>query len=206
MCPRRYDSSRRQEAAEANRVRILEAARALVGGKGDLADFSVDAVAKKAGVARMTVYYQFESRAKLLEALADHLAVRGGMARMREVFMATDFETGLRKLIEVFFGFWATDRVTIRRLRAMGIVFPTDSSAAVDRDSWRREAVSNLLQRHRILNRGQKRASNELIDLLTTLTSFETFDALCTSGRRPSEVSRLIGDMAVSTIRRSGDA
>ncbi len=46
--------------------------------EGGLFGFTVDAVAREAGVARMTVYYQFGSKAGLLEAIFDSLAVRGG--------------------------------------------------------------------------------------------------------------------------------
>lgn len=201
MCPRKYDRTRREQAAEATRGRILEAARALIGGKGDLGKFSLDAVARRAGVARMTVYYQFDSRAGLLDALADHLAARGRMSRMREVFLAPDLEGGLSKLIEVFVGFWASDRVTLRRLRAMGVVFPRDASAAVDRDAWRREAITNLLGRHRGPATGRGPASSDLVDALSALTSFETFDQLCTSGRSPDAVARLVTRLAEATLR-----
>jgi AcrR family transcriptional regulator len=39
------------------------------------AKFSVEAVARQAGVARMTVYYQFGSRRGLLEGICDSLAI-----------------------------------------------------------------------------------------------------------------------------------
>lgn len=204
MTPRSYDAPKRREAAQATRLKILEAARSLIGGKGDLGAFSVDAVARKAGVSRMTVYYQFESRAELLEALADDLAHRGGMERMREVFSAPSLEEGLRELVETFTGFWATDRVTLRRLRAMGVVFPADSSAAMERDRWRRQAVAALLERHGLPGRGKggKGGSLEdLVDALTTLTSFETFDHLCSGTRKAEATTALISRMALEVLR-----
>jgi AcrR family transcriptional regulator len=201
MPPRPYDMARRREATDATRTKILEATRSIIGGKGDLGSFSMEAVAQKAGVARMTVYYQFHSREELLGALADHLAQRGGMQRMREVFMESDPERSLRRLVEVFVGFWATDRTTLRRLRAMGVVAPSQDRAALDRDSWRREAIENVLSRFGKKVGPTKLGGPEgLVALLTTLTSFETFDSLCVGRRTPESVAKLLGDLAVLLI------
>jgi AcrR family transcriptional regulator len=202
--PRSYDTTRRRAAAEGTRLRILEAARALIGGRGDLADFSMELVARKAGVARMTVYHQFRSRAGLLEALADHLAQRGGMQRMREVFTEPEFDRALRTLVETFVGFWASDRVTLRRLRALGVVFPDEASGPRDRDAWRREAIRTLLARHGRggrSGRGPPRA--DVIDALATLTSFETFDAMAIDGRGAKEVAGLLADLARAAVDRA---
>lgn len=191
--PRAYDSSRRRVAVEATRARILEAARSLMGGKSDLGEFSMESVAEKAGVSRMTVYYQFKSRSGLLEALADHLAQRGGMARMRDVFTEPSLAASLRTLVGTFVGFWASDRVVLRRMRAMAITAPTDAAAPRDRDAWRREAIANLLLRHRYAPAGPRaRSVEDLTDLVAMLTSFEVFDLLCTGGRTPARVAELL--------------
>ena len=201
MSPRKYDSTRRRAAAEATRHQILEAARSLIGGKGDLDEFSMETVAEKAGVARMTVYHQFGSRAGLLEGLADHLASRGGMMRLREAFMESDPEVAVRKFVRTFVGFWASDRVTMRRLRAMAVVFPSQDRGPRERDEWRKEGVSNLLDKisDGALPSG-KVPKDDLVELLSVLTSFETFDALCTEERSPEVVARIITDAAVRVI------
>src|SRR2546425_469397 len=72
MSPRPYRLGQRQVAADENRSRILNAAREQL---EEEASFSIDAVARRADVARMTVYYQFGSRRGLLEALGDLLCV-----------------------------------------------------------------------------------------------------------------------------------
>lgn len=198
MPPRSYDSTKRRAAAGATRGRILEAARAIIGGKGDLRDFSMESLAKRAGVSRMTLYYQFRSRARLLEALADHLAERGGMARMREVFRAPSTEEALRRLARTFTQFWASDRVVMRRLRAMAIVFPADASGPRDRDAWRREAITSLLAREG--DRGGARRggpARDLVDVLTALTGFEAFDALYTESRGVEGTAEIVGDLLV---------
>lgn len=202
MTPRHYEMGRRQKAVDATRTKILEAARALIGGKGDLGKFSMEAVAERAGVARMTVYYQFHSREALLDALSDHLAQRGGMHRMPEVFVQPDLERSLRKLVEVFTGFWASDRSTLRRLRAMGVVTPSQDKGPRDRDAWRREAIENVLARYPRRGGGPKVGGpGGLGAVLTALTSFETFDSLCSSGRSAEDAVELIGDLALLAVR-----
>src|SRR5262249_35010278 len=71
MSPRPYRLGQRQAAAEQTRARILAAARELLVASAGFSGFSVEAVARQAGVARMTVYYQFGSKPGLLEALYD---------------------------------------------------------------------------------------------------------------------------------------
>ena len=46
----------------------------------------MEAVARVADVSRLTVYYQFDSKAGLLEALYNYIARRGEMERLAEVF------------------------------------------------------------------------------------------------------------------------
>lgn len=199
MPPRPYDSPARRTAAEATRERILDAAHALVGGKGDLSGVSMERVAERAGVARMTVYYQFESKAGLLDALMDRMASRAGMARLRLAFMNPDPEAALRSAVETFVHFWATERVPIRRLRAMAVVDPKQGTGAHGRDAWRREAVTNLLRK---FGDDPDLARDErCVELVTMLTSFETYDQLAVGRRSADTVAQWIGDSAVERVR-----
>src|SRR5713101_5406230 len=93
--PRPYRSPRRAAAAE-TRARILAAARTLLGGGKDLPPFSLDGVARQAGVTRLTVYNQFESKRGLLEAVFDDMAQRGGLSELPAVFAEADANQALR--------------------------------------------------------------------------------------------------------------
>lgn len=84
----------------------------------------MDAVARRADVARATVYYQFRSKTGLLEALCDDLAEAGQMRDLPGAFADPDPRTPVRRLIVVFAGFWAADRVVMRRLRAVTSATP----------------------------------------------------------------------------------
>src|SRR5215467_3477024 len=88
MSPRAYRMDKRQAARDLTRARILDAVRALLADESTR-DLSMEAVARRADVARLTIYYQFGSRAGLLEAVFDHLATRGNIQRTADVFQAS---------------------------------------------------------------------------------------------------------------------
>lgn len=199
MAPRRYESPARRAAAEATRERILDAAHALVSGKGDLRAVSMERVAERAGVARMTVYYQFESKADLLAALMDRMASRAGMARLRLAFTEPDAERALRRFFETFVQFWAAERAAIRRLRAMAVVDPREGTGARGRDAWRREAVVHLLRKFRA---GPELAADAaMVDVVTMLSSFEAYEQLAVGRRSAETIAELLGTTAVALVR-----
>jgi AcrR family transcriptional regulator len=199
MCPRKYDLGRRRASAEATRTRILEAARGVLGGKGDPALFSMDGVAERAGVSRMTVYNQFHSEGGLLEALADSLANKGGMQHLRDAFQEPRPDEAVRRFVRTFVDFWASDRLLLRRLRAFGVLFPALYRQVRDRDEWRREAARNLVMKIGVRPEGAEfSAKNPAVDLLTSMTSFETFDAMCSEDRPPADVARILSDSLLS--------
>ena len=78
MSKRLYVSSVREAAAAEKRDRVVEAATRLLRVNVSVASFSLDSVAKAAGVTRLTVYNQFGSRRGLLEAVFDEIARQGG--------------------------------------------------------------------------------------------------------------------------------
>src|ERR1700756_4903872 len=105
---RRYRSAVRDEAASENRARVLAAAIRLLGTPA-LSAMSMEAVAKAAGVTRLTVYNQFGSRSALLEEVFDELARRGDLTRIPEAMAMPDPHPALRRLIEIFCDFWGAD-------------------------------------------------------------------------------------------------
>src|ERR671939_1455948 len=106
MSPRPYRLGRRQEAAEETRARIIAAARELLSAAGGVSGFTIDSVARQAGVARMTVYHQFGSKQGLLEALFDSLAASGGMTQLATAFRRDDPLDALDAFTATFARFW----------------------------------------------------------------------------------------------------
>jgi AcrR family transcriptional regulator len=197
MSPRPYQLGRRQAVIDEGRRRILDAARDLLAESEHYATFTVDAVAKRADVARATVYYQFGSKTGLLEALCDALAERGGLADLAHAFTAPDPDEALRLLVTAFARFWGADRLVMRRLRALAALDPDVAAVIAARDDRRRHALKTLLDRRHDLAHPA-----HALPVAHTLTSFETYDALLTAGQRPADAVSTIVGLIDSTIRQ----
>ncbi len=204
MSPRPYRPGQRQAAAEQTRAKILEAACELLTGDKGPAAFSMDAVARTAGVARMTVYYQFESKTGLMEALFDDLAVRGGMGRIPEAFMRPVSTEALSELIQVLVGFYSSGRIALRRLRGLAIMDPELETALQSRGERRRGGLGVILGRL-VADRGAEitaRELEELSELLFMLTSFETFDALAGPQGDAQAVCDQVEELIMAVLER----
>ena len=206
MSPRPYRLGRRAEAGEEIRGRVLFAARKILLGPEGARAFSIDAVAHEAGVSRMTVYYRFESRRGLLEAVFDDLAASGRIENLRDAFRTKDPLEALSEFIQVFVGFWTSGRVLLRRLHGLAAVDPELEKALRHRAERRRKGLTVLVQRIAEERGLPASASREdVVDLLFAITAFETFDALARGKRRPEEVARLIQGLARAVVERAGE-
>ncbi|HET6342752.1 MAG TPA: helix-turn-helix domain-containing protein [Gemmatimonadota bacterium] len=195
MSPRPYRLGRRQEGVDKTRDRILDAARTLLKGDG-YAEFTVDTVAREADVSRATVYYQFGSKAGLLEALFDDLAVRGRMTDLADAFQEADPLAALDRFIGVVTRFYASDRILLRRLRGLAAMDPDFASGIRGRDERRRKGLAALLGR--LAERHGRPAGDDLVralDVLHTLTSFEAFDNLSRRGRKAEDIGEIVADL-----------
>ncbi len=202
MSPRAYRLGRRKAAIEQTRGRLLRAARDLLASRGRADRFSIDAVARRAGVARMTVYHQFGSRRGLLEALFDSFAMSGRLPEhLAAAFQRPDPRDALAGVILAFARFWEAGRAGIRRVRALGVLDPELGEALEARNARRREIarvlIDRLAQRH---GRPAPEDRAQLEEILYTLTSFETFDTLAGPKRSLEEVAPAILQLARAAI------
>jgi AcrR family transcriptional regulator len=191
MSPRPYKLGKRQTAAAETRQRIVAAARELLASAEDPTAFSVDAVARLANVSRMTVYYQFTSRAGLLEALFDDLAMRAQIGEwLAAAFQEPDGSAALDALIAAFAHFWSSARVVLRRLHALAALDAEVERGQQARNERRRQAILVMLNRLQT-ETGQPvpDAMAEAVAVVHMLTSFETFDALAGAGHDPEAVT-----------------
>jgi AcrR family transcriptional regulator len=198
MSPRTYNGSRRRAGAEATRERIVMAAHGLLAEPAGVSAFTVDAVARRAGVARMTVYNQFGSKAALLEALFDLMMRRGGIdgpRGMPSVFRVADPVEAVSAMFGVLARYYSADRMVKRRVHALAVLQPDVERALSLREDRRRRGIRTLLER---MDRPWTPARrDELERLLFTLTSFESFDGLAGPHRTFPDVAPLL----VSTAR-----
>src|SRR5207244_1703282 len=146
MKKRAYVSSVRSEAAAEKRDRVIEAAANLLREDASIARFSLDTVAKAAGVTRLTVYNQFGSRRALLEAVFDEIARQGGLAGIADAMAMADPGAAQDRLVEIFCAFWSRDPA-IGRLHDAMATDPEFAAALTERNERRRKALNVLVER-----------------------------------------------------------
>lgn len=201
MSPRPYRLGQRQAATEQTRARIIAAARELLMAEDGFSGFSIEAVARQADVARMTVYYQFGAKVGLLEALCDSLAASAGMSQLANAFRKPEPLAALEEYIAIFAHFWEVDRLVMRRLRAMAALDADFEQVIRARDERRRQGLRVLVGRI-AAQYGHPSPDNldEVITILYTLTSFECCDVLAGPERIIEEVAPVIYRLALAAV------
>jgi AcrR family transcriptional regulator len=206
MSPRTYQLGRRQAAVDATRQKVLDAARELLADPDGQPGCNLDAVAKRADVARATVYYRFGTKSGLLEALFDALAERELAPGLAAAFTTPDPQEALRLFVACFGRFWASDRLVLRRVRAIAALDSEVGPVIRARDERRRTGLQLLAGRlDAARGTGGDRAQaatagDDRIGLAHTLTSFETFDALAGPDREPGEVIPAVTDLVLHVM------
>ncbi len=154
-------------------------------------------------MARATVYYQFESKAGLLEAVCDSLAMEGGLAELESAFRQLDPHQALRGFVDCFARFWAVDPQVMSRLRALAALDPEVGAVIAERDQRRRRGLEVLLGRFFPSKRARNTAKLERVTtVLYTLTSFETFASLSGRHRQPAAVADEVAELMEMAIER----
>jgi len=181
MVSRSYRLGRRQAEVDRTRARILAAAGELVAEFGPSS--GLGKVAARAGVSRVTVYNQFGSKARLLDALT---ARAGILPQNPSAGEPGDPAGDLTRRIEHACAAWAENPDLYRQLAGAG---RHDSHAAPDRELAARLAAHDLLR--------PGCSIKEAEDVIGILTSFPVFDRLHQGGRRSaSSVAEILLRMA----------
>jgi AcrR family transcriptional regulator len=201
MTQRPYRSRARAEAAEQTRRRITAAAAVILRARG-ASGFSLESVAREAGVTRLTVYNQFGSRRSLLEAVFDDRAASGGLHRLREAMADPDPLAALRRLVEIFCGFWSSDQASLGGLHAATSGDAEFEVSLRQRNERRRKAISVLVSRLAARGDIAEEATKDLTDLLFVMTSFQTYAELA-ADRPPDAACALIRRTVEDAARRA---
>src|SRR5664279_3377681 len=109
-------SPTRRELVRATRQRIVDAAGRLTRERG-AGGFSMDVLAKEAGVARATVYEHFRSKRAVLDELASSIARTVTMDESRNV--TTDPLVALRDVLGAVCRHWAEHEERMHGLRTL---------------------------------------------------------------------------------------
>jgi AcrR family transcriptional regulator len=203
MSPRPYHSPVRASAAGETRTRIVAAASAVLGAPELAGGFSLEAVAKKAGVTRLTVYKQFGSRRALLEEVFDDIAARRGFQELAGAMEDPDPHHALRRIVAFFCGFWGSDTPALVRLHSAGASDPELEESVRGRNERRRHVLTALVRRMAGGSRLEAK-SRDLVDVLFALTGLFFFAQLTSGTRSPEAACRLIQQLCEDAVRRAG--
>ena len=200
---RAYNSPSRSLATAKTRARIVSAAATILGTPEQISGFSLQAVAEKASVTRLTVYNQFGSRRALLEAVFDDMAARGGLHRIPGIMAGSDPQAGLLEVISIFCDFWSFGSDALGPLHAAGASDPEFGTSVRERNERRRRLLSVLVRRMAADRKLRPRVLDDLSDVLFALTSFPFFSQLTARGRSAQTACDLIQGLATDAVQRA---
>jgi len=201
---RKYEQRLRAESAEATRQRILDALEQRLR-LAPTQPVSVDEVARRAGVARTTVYLVFGSRAGLFDALTTALWERAGLPELTRAVAHPDAREHLRGGLRAGVEIYAVLRDVAVALFSMSALDPDSVGGAIARMEERRWGGMQHLAR-RLGEQDLLRTDvtvDDAADVLWMLASFASFDALYTGrGMAAGDVARVLTATAERTLCR----
>jgi AcrR family transcriptional regulator len=190
---RPYDLGKRLEQMDESRAAILRAARAQLETNG-YRQFTMAGLAAESGVTRQTIHNLFGTKAAVLEALFDVIALDGGMQQMRDVMMQPPGEAQLARFVGIFCGFWSRNRMLLRRVHGIGAIDP-EFGAVIEARNRRR-----LMAATRIVERTGGEGLRQRAAMLAAITSFEFFDALAETCGSEAEAEVMLLRLARSAV------
>src|SRR5687767_2731204 len=175
---------------ERTRRKIVEAARRVLIGSGAL---PLDAVATAAGVTRVTVYNQFGSKIRLLEALFLDSGARMRIDRAIAALALPDPRLALATLIDEQTRAWDRERKILRRLVGLAALDAEVGRVLASFESMRHRDARLLVAR--LAAEGALRQGvdpEEAAAIVLTLTGFELYDRLAAAGLDRAGVARAL--------------
>ena len=193
---RAYEQKARAESAAETRRRILDGVDGCLREEPSTPP-SLGEIARRAGVARSTVYLGFGSRAGLFDAFAEELWRRSGMPNLQEAVNVPDARQGILGGIRAGVDIYAADRDVFNALFAMTKLDPDAIGGAVQRMEERRAEgmawAARRLARQKQLRPGI--STGRAANVLWMVASFEAFDLLYTGrGLSARETGRILAD------------
>ena len=202
MAKRPYEQRLRAESAAETRERILDALYDRLR-EAPAEPISVDEVARRARVARSTVYLVFGSRGGLFDALTDRLLAGAGYDRIQEAVRHPDARETLRGGVAGGADMYAAHHEVFRVLNAMAKLDPEGVGRALARSEAKRAKSMGWLA-GRLAEQGALRPGvpeKRAADVIWLLASFEAYDALASGrGLSPRAAADVLVETAVRTL------
>ena len=137
----------RQVSAQLTRALIGRAALEELSSADAAAAFSIDAVAKRAGVARMTVFNCYANRSILLNAVCNEMAHSADLLEVTALMNEPNIRQAFARYVDCFAQFYAQYAQPLRRLRAYAALDTELGALMQARDAKRTAGLSWLVQR-----------------------------------------------------------
>lgn len=192
---RGYDLRKRLVNMDQTRLKVLNEAQQQLETLG-YRGMSMASLAAGSGITRQTVHNLFGSKSNVIEALFDAIALDGGMERMRDVMSQTKPERMLQEFVQLFCGFWRSNRLLFRRIHGIGAIEPDFGQILQARNQRRQGAALRIAKQFKQGHEAEGAAA-----AIAALTSFEFYDALVEYGRSEQEAEAAILKLAATALR-----
>jgi AcrR family transcriptional regulator len=206
MAKRPYTQRLRAEAAEENRQSILDALYERLR-EAPAQPVTVEEVARRARVARSTIYLVFGSRSGLFDALTEHLLTGPGYQRILEALRHSDPRESLRGALAGGVDMYAAHHDVLRILGSMAKLDPEGVGQAIARgENQRARGVARVAARlHEQGSLHPGLSVERATAVIWLLAGFDAYDALATGqGLQPEEVTDVLVETAVSALLAKG--
>ena len=199
MSPRPYNLGARTAAVAETREKVVGAARRLFAEVG-FHRVSLDEIARRADVARATVYHQFGSKLGVLGAVVEACERRAGLAALADLVESGPVETLARDVVTAGCTYWSTDPALARSIIAFAVSDPQAADLLAGHDAGRLRLLTRMVGRLDLPD--PERALNAL----WLLTGFAAYDDL-TRGRGLStaRAAELLSGLAEMSLRPPAD-
>ena len=202
----RTTQGRRAASTAATRQAVICAARDLLA-EGQWTEFTLEAVAARAGVTRVTVYNQVTSKAGLLDAVLTDLTERAGMDRLLASTQEMTAAQALAFVAEQTCRFWHAERAVLRPLFGLAAIDRDIAANLARREQWRTDQFDALLSHLETQDGlGPQLPRDVLLAGLRAVTSFPAYDALGSIADDPAVAAELIGHLVASLTKEERDS
>jgi AcrR family transcriptional regulator len=189
---------KRAAATEATRRGIVAAARDLLATQ-QWERFTVEAVANRAGVTRVTVYNQVRSKRGLLDAVLTDLTERARMDQLLNDTQHLSATDACAAIVRQTCRFWHTERDILRPVFGLAGVDQDVAAALAQRERWRQDQLQQLLQRLAAEATPTVRFdANDVLATVLAVTSFATYDRLGALADNPERAAHMINHLVRS--------
>jgi AcrR family transcriptional regulator len=203
MPSRPYRARARPDRPQATRERIKAAVRELLS-EGRFHESTVEEIARRAGVARATLYQHYPSRLELVDAICETFDENPALRELRTIVERGD-AVALDETIANSIRFWSAENPILEQLYGVAAVDPA-AQDLVDRQ--RRDRRSELERLVRSLHRahllGAGVNQQHALSLLLVLTSYDTFRELRQAGLSDRQTITLLQETAQRLLLQPG--